>query len=74
MRFCRAQLQSGPHYARIDGDWLVPLSKAPWDGGQESGQRVPMNEASLLVPTEATKVVAVARNYRKHAEELFASP
>lgn len=71
MKICRFQRQGVVRYGRIDGDEVTPLSAAPWDGGQpEAGARYRLAEVELLVPSDASKVVAVGQNYRKHAEEM----
>lgn len=72
MRFCRFELKGTPTYGRIDGDRIVPLDGAPWAGGAaRTGEaEVPLAGAVLLVPSEASKVVCIGQNYRKHAEEM----
>lgn len=70
MRFCRFEHEGQPRHGRIDGDRIVPLDAAPWAGGKEAGAPVPLAGARLLVPSEASKVVCIGQNYRKHAEEM----
>lgn len=70
MRFCRVLAQGAPSYARVEGDWLVLLDGPPWAGGRPRVTRLPLADAVLLPPTEASKVVAVGQNYRRHAEEM----
>ncbi len=57
-------------FVRVAGDRLELLDAAPWAGGRPTGEAVALEQAELLVPTEASKVVAVGQNYRKHAEEM----
>jgi len=58
-------------YGLIEGDEVVPLTAAPYQGiHPEPGVRYGLDEVELLVPTEASKVVCVGQNYRKHAEEM----
>ncbi|QRK13121.1 fumarylacetoacetate hydrolase family protein [Archangium violaceum] len=69
-RYCRFQDEGRAQYGRIEGDEVVVLSGAPWAGGTETGRRVALSGVSLLVPAEASKVVCIGQNYRKHAEEM----
>jgi len=58
-------------YGLIEGDEVVPLTSAPYEGlHPEPSVRYGLDEVELLVPCEASKVVAVGQNYRKHAEEM----
>ncbi|HZI03356.1 MAG TPA: fumarylacetoacetate hydrolase family protein [Archangium sp.] len=69
-RYCRFQHEGRAHHGRIEGEEVVVLSGAPWAGGTATGQRVALSAVSLLVPSEASKVVCIGQNYRKHAEEM----
>jgi len=57
-------------FARREGDALVLLKGAPWEGAGETGESVPMRSAELAAPVTPSKVVCVGRNYRAHAAEL----
>ena len=70
MRFCRFRHQGETYYGAVHGDEVVALAGAPWVSASERDLKVPLSSVELLPPTEATKVVAVGQNYRKHAEEL----
>jgi 2-keto-4-pentenoate hydratase/2-oxohepta-3-ene-1,7-dioic acid hydratase in catechol pathway len=69
-RYCRFQHEGGAHHGRIEGEEVVVLSGAPWAGGADTGRRVALSAVQLLVPSEASKVVCIGQNYRKHAEEM----
>jgi 2-keto-4-pentenoate hydratase/2-oxohepta-3-ene-1,7-dioic acid hydratase in catechol pathway len=70
-RFCRFQHDGRAWHGRIEGNSVVALSGPPWeDGVRETGLALPLVGATLLVPTEATKVVCIGLNYRRHAEEM----
>lgn len=43
---------------------------APWEGGEESAERIDSRRASLLAPVTPSKIVCVGRNYAAHAAEL----
>jgi 2-keto-4-pentenoate hydratase/2-oxohepta-3-ene-1,7-dioic acid hydratase in catechol pathway len=71
MRICRFQYRGVARFGLVEGDSVVPLGGVPWEGiRREDGGPIPLREVELLVPTEASKVVAVGQNYRKHAEEM----
>lgn len=53
-------------YGRVDGDSVVELNGAPWDGGAETGRTVPMAEVELLAPAKPGKVIAIGLNYASH--------
>jgi 2-keto-4-pentenoate hydratase/2-oxohepta-3-ene-1,7-dioic acid hydratase in catechol pathway len=59
-------------YGVVDDDALVVLVGDPIVAGFDTtGERVPLAEARLLAPViPRSKVVAVGRNYAKHAAEL----
>lgn len=70
-RYCRFEEQGGRvSYGRVEGNEVVVLSSPPWAGGTETAQRRPLQGLRLLVPSEASKVVLIGQNYRKHAEEM----
>ncbi|HLL52346.1 MAG TPA: fumarylacetoacetate hydrolase family protein [Myxococcaceae bacterium] len=71
MRICRFQYRGVARFGLVEGDAVVPLAGVPWDGIRREGDGpIPLKEVELLVPTDASKVVAVGQNYRKHAEEM----
>jgi 2-keto-4-pentenoate hydratase/2-oxohepta-3-ene-1,7-dioic acid hydratase in catechol pathway len=70
-RYCRFEDQEGrTWYGRVEGNEVVVLSGPPWAGGTETAQRRVLQGLRLLVPSEASKVVLIGQNYRKHAEEM----
>ena len=69
-RYCRFQDEGGVRFGRIEGEQVVVLSGAPWAGGEDTGRKVALSAVTLLVPSEASKVVCIGQNYRKHAEEM----
>jgi 2-keto-4-pentenoate hydratase/2-oxohepta-3-ene-1,7-dioic acid hydratase in catechol pathway len=69
-RYCRFLHEGRAHYGRIDGNEVVVFNAAPWAGGKETGLRRSLSAVTLLVPSEASKVVCIGQNYRKHAEEM----
>jgi 2-keto-4-pentenoate hydratase/2-oxohepta-3-ene-1,7-dioic acid hydratase in catechol pathway len=72
MRYCRFQRQGVIRHGQIDAGGMVQALSGPgWaDGTPLPGERYPLSEVTLLHPTEASKIVAIGQNYRKHAEEM----
>ncbi len=70
MRFARVQVGGRGRYAQLEGDAWLLLDGAPWSGGSLTEERIPAAGAELLVPCEASKVVAIGQNYRQHAAEM----
>jgi 2-keto-4-pentenoate hydratase/2-oxohepta-3-ene-1,7-dioic acid hydratase in catechol pathway len=74
VRIARFTQGSDPRYALVEGDELVVISGDPiYMPVQPTGERVPLDDdgVRLLAPViPRSKVVAVARNYVAHAEEM----
>ncbi|MFO0611327.1 MAG: fumarylacetoacetate hydrolase family protein [Polyangiaceae bacterium] len=69
-RFVRVQHGERVAFAREQGDKLLLLSAAPWLGGTDTGESIPIASAVLLAPVAPGKILCVGRNYRAHAAEL----
>ena len=70
MKIARIQTPSGPRWARLDESNATLLSAAPWKGGAQTAEQVPLASAKLLAPYEGTKIVCIGRNYHEHAAEF----
>ncbi len=70
MKYARVKTSGGARYAELRGDEALLLDGAPWADGKRTGETMPLDPAVLLPPSEASKVVAVGQNYRKHAAEM----
>ena len=72
MRVARFAHRDRIGYGVVDEDALVVLVGDPIVAGFDTtGERIPLGEARLLAPViPRSKVVAVGRNYAKHAAEL----
>jgi 2-keto-4-pentenoate hydratase/2-oxohepta-3-ene-1,7-dioic acid hydratase in catechol pathway len=70
-RYVRAETMSGVKYCEVDGKKLWVLDAAPWwSGARRSEESLPLEGATLLAPSDASKIVCVGQNYRKHAAEM----
>lgn len=70
MKFARVKAPGGARYVEVDGEQLRVLDQAPWNDGHRTGETVRRDEAVWLPVSDASKVVAVAQNYKKHAAEM----
>lgn len=71
-RFVRIQTTSGQlHYGLLHLDRRVQILDAPpWLQGQLTDQELLADEYQLLAPCAPSKIVAVGKNYMKHAAEM----
>lgn len=71
-RFVRIQTLSGQlHYGLLHLDRRVQVLDAPpWLQGQLTSQELLPNDYQLLAPCAPSKIVAVGKNYAKHASEM----
>lgn len=69
-RYCRFLHEGRANHGRVEGNEVVVLSAAPWAGAKDTGLRRSLSSLTLLVPSDASKVVCIGQNYRKHAEEM----
>ncbi len=67
--YCRYALMNIDHYGRVYGDQIHELSDAPWNGGWETGHRVPVDKVKLLHPSEPQKVLGIVGAYKEAWEE-----
>lgn len=70
MIIVRAQRNGEAFYAAKDGSTLKRLAAAPFERYSFTGETLTLNDVTLLVPCEPTKIVAVGLNYTQHAAEL----
>lgn len=71
-RYVRVQSSSGQlHYGLLQADWRVQvLDSPPWHNGQATSTELNREDYTLLAPCSPSKVIAVGRNYAKHAAEM----
>ena len=70
MKIVRANANGEDFYGILEGDSVKRLAKAPYDGIELTGEVYPVESVKLLPPAEPTKIVAVGKNYRAHADEM----
>jgi 2-keto-4-pentenoate hydratase/2-oxohepta-3-ene-1,7-dioic acid hydratase in catechol pathway len=58
-------------WARVEGDFAVELTAAPWKAESRDLRRFQFEPGlPLLPPCEPTKILCVGKNYREHLREL----
>ncbi len=69
-RFGRIVTPRGPRFVEVQSPRVHVLSAAPWDRPHRVGEVYDEALVTWLTPSDASKVVAIGQNYRKHAEEM----
>ncbi len=70
MKIARVKYQDEIFYGEVVGDSLKRYDGSPLVVWQETEETYQLSEVQVLSPVLPSKVVAVAKNYRKHAQEL----
>lgn len=70
MKIIRARVDGESFYAVLDGETAKRLTGLPYDGIKEDGRVYPIGSLELLPCAEPSKIVAVGKNYRAHADEM----
>ena len=71
MNWCRVLAGGTPRFGRVEHDTVVLVDRAPWDDPRETGERLAIDEATLLPPTIPSTFFAVGLNYRRHIEHAL---
>ena len=74
MKYVRIDRPEGPCWGVVKGEDVLTLSKAPYDGVDYDGGKLPLSQCRLLVPCTPTKIVCVGKNYAEHAKEMGSEP
>jgi 2-keto-4-pentenoate hydratase/2-oxohepta-3-ene-1,7-dioic acid hydratase in catechol pathway len=77
MKFCRFEYEGTPQFGVVEsvaGQDFITAIVSNLSGIEKGDVRsiscIPLREATLLAPVQASKIVCVGRNYREHAAEL----
>lgn len=70
MNYIRCLHNGQIFWAKEKGENAVRLTNAPYLNGTPTGERVPLSDVTLLAPCEASKIVAVGKNYADHIAEM----
>ena len=70
MKIVRAEFEGEAFYGILENESVKRLSGLPYDGIEPDGREYAVSEVKLLPPAEPSKIVAVGKNYRAHADEM----
>ncbi len=70
MRLVKIWHNENARWGLLEDDKVKLLAGTPYEGIVLSGEVVPFEETKLEAPCDATKVVAIGKNYYDHAVEL----
>ena len=70
MKLVRIERDEKAVWGVLEGDEVLTLAKAPYDGLSFDGGRLPLAQCRLLAPCEPTKIICVGKNYYDHAMEM----
>lgn len=62
--YCRYQQNGENYYGQVDGETIHTLSKAPWEGGRRTGNKVRITEVQLLHPSEPQKIIGISGSFK----------
>lgn len=65
VRFSSKQTDE-PAFGKIDGNEILRLSRAPWDGAEVIDDGVPVEDVTLRAPVVPSKVICIGLNYHAH--------
>jgi 2-keto-4-pentenoate hydratase/2-oxohepta-3-ene-1,7-dioic acid hydratase in catechol pathway len=68
--YVRIPVASDLRYGRVEGDKVLLLDRAPWQGGTPTGETIGTDVARRMAPVEPSKIVGIGSNYRAHAIEI----
>src|SRR5690606_11600616 len=72
MKLVRVSHPAGPTYGIVTDDVIRLLDSSPFDPSEsrETGETIPLADATLLAPVETPTIYAIGRNYADHAKEM----
>lgn len=74
VKFARFRTESGVTYGIVEGDQLRRIAGTPFGDWKPTDKTYKLSEVKLLVPTQPTKVLACAGNYKSHLGATPAHP
>lgn len=63
-KYCRYEFNSSIHYGIVKDENIHALDNAPWLGGQETGEKVNMEDVMLLHPSEPIIILGLGMGYK----------
>jgi len=74
MKYVRIDRANCPCWGVLKGEDVLTLARAPYEGLEYDGGKLPLSQCRLLAPCEPTKIVCVGKNYAEHAREMGSEP
>ena len=68
MKIVRVKHDNDIFYGELIDEKIIRYEGSPFVGWEETEEAYQKNEVQLLAPVLPSKVVAVAKNYEKHAQ------
>lgn len=68
-KYVRFEIEGKIAWGRVDGDSILELKKAPWEGEEEAGRRIDFYRRTFQAPATPSKIVLVGLNYHDHIKE-----
>ncbi|MBN3039129.1 MAG: fumarylacetoacetate hydrolase family protein [Candidatus Omnitrophica bacterium] len=70
MKIARVFVKDQIRWAKVEGDTVILLKKAPFNKIELSSQKISRDKVLFLAPAAPSKVILVGLNYTDHAREL----
>lgn len=61
--YCRFEFGGQTNYGKVEGEQVLPLNDAPWNGGKISGKAVELNKVKLLYPSQPQVILGLGGSY-----------
>jgi 2-keto-4-pentenoate hydratase/2-oxohepta-3-ene-1,7-dioic acid hydratase in catechol pathway len=74
IKYARFQIDEKVAYGIIDGEAIREISGDLFGDWKETSKTHPLKSVKLLVPTEPSKVIALAGNYKSHLKDAEPDP
>ncbi|WP_454691590.1 fumarylacetoacetate hydrolase family protein [Achromobacter aloeverae] len=71
--WCRFKIDEKVRFGKVDGERVVVLDGAPWEGGSATGEHCALTEVELLPPTIPLTFFCVGINYKDHILKMAAA-
>lgn len=70
MKFVRFKYENRISYGVLNGELVLPIKDKPYSVIEYTGESLPLSHVKLIAPAEPSKIVAIGKNYKAHADEM----
>jgi 2-keto-4-pentenoate hydratase/2-oxohepta-3-ene-1,7-dioic acid hydratase in catechol pathway len=60
-------------FGTLEDEQVSVLTKAPWNGGEETGESLKLGDVTLIAPVQPSKIVCIGLNYHAHVDASFSA-